>query len=129
MPRDPSRSVLHAAEVGAQKVTLASMIGKLAKFAAGNESVHSRQSRQDFAFLGTLVRAAGAEESLGRQVESANTAQEVLELMEEMGLTAFHDLLCCTAWQYAASMTQGAYPLEILLLGRAGEILGRYPAE
>ena len=31
--------------------------------------------------------------------------------------------------KYAASMTQGAYPLEILLLGRAGEILGRYPAE
>jgi len=123
------KALRHAAEAGAQKVTLASMIGKLAKFAAGNESVHSRQSRQDFAFLGTLVRAAGAEESLGRQVESANTAQEVLELMEEMGLTAFHDLLCRTAWQYAASMTQGAYPLEILLLGRAGEILGRYPAE
>jgi hypothetical protein len=66
---------------------------------------------------------------LVRQVQHANTAQEVLELVEEMGLTAFHDLLCRTAWQYAASLTQEAYPLEILLLGKAGEILGRYPAE
>ena len=118
----------HAAEVGAQKVSLASMIGKLAKFAAGNESVHSRQSTQDFAFLGTLARAAGAAESLAQHVQSANTAQEVSELMEEMGLTTFHDLICHAAWQYAAAITHGAYPLEILLLGKAGEILGRYPA-
>ena len=117
----------HAAEAGAQHVSLASMIGKVAKFAAGNESVHSRQSRQDFAFLGTLARAAGADESLVQQVQSANTAQEVSELMEEMGLTTFHDLICHAAWQYAASITHGAYPVEILVLGRAGEVLGRYP--
>ena len=42
--------------------------------------------------------------------------------MEEMRLTAFHDLLCRTAWQYAASLTQGAYPLKILLLGKLDEI-------
>jgi cobalt-precorrin-5B (C1)-methyltransferase len=117
----------HAAEAGAQKVSLASMIGKLAKFAAGNESVHSRQSRQDFAFLGTLARAAGADASLVQHVQSANTAQEVSECMEETGLTTFHDLICHAAWQYAASITHEAYPLEILLLGKAGEILGRYP--
>jgi len=118
----------HAAEAGAQKVSLASMIGKLAKFAAGNESVHSRQSTQDFAFLGTLARAAGAAESLAQHVQSANTAQEVSELMEEMGLTTFHDLICHAAWQYAAAITHGSYSLEILLLGKAGKILGRYPA-
>src|SRR5262245_15755900 len=118
----------HAAEAGAQTVSLASMIGKLAKFAAGNESVHSRQNTQDFAFLGTLARAAGADESLVQQVQSANTAQEVSERMEEMGLTTFHDMVCHLAWQYAASITHGAYPLEILLLSRTGEVLGRCPA-
>jgi cobalt-precorrin-5B (C1)-methyltransferase len=117
----------HAAEAGARHVSLASMIGKLAKFAAGNESVHSRQSRQDFAFLGTLARTAGADEPLVQQVQSANTAQEVSERMEAMGLTTFHDLMCRAAWQYAASITHEAYPLEILVLGRAGEVLGRYP--
>jgi cobalamin biosynthesis protein CbiD len=89
--------------------------------------VHSRQSRQDFVFLGTLARAAGADEALVQQVQSANTAQEVSELMEEMGLTSFHDLLGQAAWQYAASITHGAYPLEVLVLGRAGQVLGRHP--
>jgi len=108
-------------------VSLASMVGKLAKFAAGNESVHSRESTQDFAFLGDLARRAGAEESLIQQVYGANTAQEVLELMAEAGLTAFHDLVCQAAWAYAMSLTHQAYPLEVLLLGRSGEVLGRYP--
>jgi cobalt-precorrin-5B (C1)-methyltransferase len=117
----------HAATAGARRVTLASMVGKLAKFAAGNESVHSRESAQDFALLGELARCAGAEDGLVRQVHGANTAQEVLELISEAGLTAFHDLLCQTAWTYARSLMHGAYTLEVLLFGRAGEVLGRYP--
>jgi cobalt-precorrin-5B (C1)-methyltransferase len=117
----------HAATAGAGRVTLASMVGKLTKFAAGNESVHSRESSQDFAFLGDLARRAGAEEALVQQVHAANTAQEVLELMLEAGLVAFHDLVCQTAWTYAMSLTHRAYPLEVLLLGRTGAVLGRYP--
>jgi cobalt-precorrin-5B (C1)-methyltransferase len=117
----------HAVTAGAGRVTLASLVGKLAKFAAGHESVHSRESPQDFAFLGELARSAGAEEALVQHVLRANTAQEVLELMVEAGLTAFHELVCQRAWSYAMSLTHGAYPLEVLLLGRAGEVLGRYP--
>src|SRR5262249_42470404 len=40
----------HCGRVGVEKVMLAAMIGKLAKFAAGHESVHSTASSQDFAF-------------------------------------------------------------------------------
>jgi cobalt-precorrin-5B (C1)-methyltransferase len=117
----------HAVTAGAGRVTLASMIGKLAKFAAGNESVHSRESTQDFALLGELAQRAGADEALIQRARSANTAQEVSELLSAAGLGGFHDLVCQTAWAYALSLTQGAYPLEVLLLGRAGEVLGRYP--
>jgi cobalt-precorrin-5B (C1)-methyltransferase len=117
----------HAATAGAGRVTMASMIGKLAKFAAGNESVHSRESTQDFTLLSALARRAGAEEELIQQVQGANTAQEVSELMSAAGLPTFHDLVCQAAWTYAMSLTHKAYPLEILLLGRAGQVLGRYP--
>lgn len=117
----------HAATAGARQVTLASMIGKLAKFAAGNESVHSQKSSQDFVFLGALAERAGADAELVRHVYAANTAQEVSELMSEAGLATFHDLVCQNAWEYAMSLTQGAYSLEVLLLGKAGEVLGRYP--
>lgn len=121
------KALRHAAGAGARQVTLATMIGKLAKFAAGNESVHSQQSAQDFAFLGQLAQQAGAAESLVGHVRSANTAQEVSELLSEGGIGAFPDVLCHTAWRYATSLTQEAYTLEVWLLGRAGEVLGRYP--
>jgi cobalt-precorrin-5B (C1)-methyltransferase len=119
----------HAAEAGARHVTLASMIGKLAKFAAGHELVHSRESSQDFQFLGELARQAGAAESLVRRTCSANTAQEVSELMAEASLNTFHDLLSRAAWEHATLLTHGAYTLEVLVMGRAGEVLGRYGAQ
>jgi cobalt-precorrin-5B (C1)-methyltransferase len=102
------------------------MIGKLAKFAAGHELVHSRESSQDFHFLGDVARQAGATEALVRRTCSANTAQEVLELMSEAGVTTFHALLCRAAWQFAASLVHGAYTLEVMLMGRGGEVLGSY---
>ena len=46
--------------------------------------------------------------------------------MTEARVKTFHDLLCRAAWEYAASLMHGAYTLEVLLLGRAGEVLGRY---
>jgi hypothetical protein len=46
--------------------------------------------------------------------------------MSEAGVTTFHDLLCHAAWEYAASLMYGAYGLEVILLGRAGEVLGSY---
>lgn len=121
------KALRHAVGAGARKVTLATMIGKLAKFAAGNESVHSQQSAQDFVFLSTLAQQAGAAELLVGQVLSANTAQAVSELLSEGGIGAFPDVLCHAAWRYATSLTQDAYTLEVWLLGKAGEVLGRYP--
>jgi hypothetical protein len=46
--------------------------------------------------------------------------------MSEAGVKTFHDLICRAAWEYAVSLMHGAYTLEVLLLGRAGEVLGSY---
>ena len=73
------------------------------------------------------VEQAGAVEPLIGHVLRANTAQAVSELLSEGGIAAFPDELCQAAWRYATSLTQDAYALEVWLLGRAGEVLGRYP--
>src|SRR4051794_19864259 len=65
----------HCAKAGVQRVTLASMVGKLAKFAAGHESVHSTNSAQDFAFLAEVARSAGGGAELLERVRGCNTAQ------------------------------------------------------
>ena len=117
----------HAAKAGARHITLASMVGKLAKFAAGNESVHSRDSAQDFSFLARVAAEAGAAASLLTRMLHANTAQEVSDLALAAGPESFHHLLCQKAWHFATSLSNGVYTLEVLLLGKEGEVLGRYP--
>ncbi len=116
----------HCARVGIEKVKLVAMIGKLAKFAAGSESVHSTSSSQDFAFLAELARLVGADAALTGQITRANTAQEVSELVSSRGLQGFHRLLCKRAWEFAATIVGAALALEVYLTGQEGEILGQY---
>ncbi len=117
----------YCARAGVEKITLASMIGKLAKFAAGNESVHSTSSSQDFAFLADVARSAGADAALIEQITLANTAQEVSGLAADRGLLQFHSAICRRAWEFAAALVPGRCTLEVYLMGQDGEILGQFP--
>jgi len=117
----------HCATAGVKKVVLAAMIGKLAKFAAGSESVHSTSSSQDFAFLAEVARGAGADAALIEQITRANTAQEVSELVSDQGLPEFHQAICQRAWAFGAALLGGALTLEVYLTGKEGEFLGQYP--
>jgi cobalt-precorrin-5B (C1)-methyltransferase len=113
-------SLRHAATAGARHVTLAAMIGKLAKFAAGNESVHSRDG-SDFRFLPSW-RQPVPQRLLERIVA---LAPGVSDLAPPANLVSFHTLLCqaagglprrCSApmpWTYS--------------WWKGGEVLGQYP--
>jgi cobalt-precorrin-5B (C1)-methyltransferase len=117
----------HCARAGIEKVILAAMIGKLAKFAAGHESVHSTSSSQDFAFLADTARAVGADAALVEQIGRANTAQEVAEMVGADGPREFFVMLCRKAWDFAASLVGGSPAVEVYLTGQMGEVLGRHP--
>jgi cobalt-precorrin-5B (C1)-methyltransferase len=119
----------HCQKSGAKRVSLVAMIGKLAKFAAGNASVHSTVSSQDFALLARLAGDAGADAALIARIAGANTAQEVAELMTNQGLGAFFALLCEKAWTFGHSLIGPSCFLEVLLTGVHGDILGQYPQD
>jgi cobalt-precorrin-5B (C1)-methyltransferase len=117
----------HCARAGIEKVILAAMAGKLAKFAAGNESVHSSNSGQDFAFLAETARSVGASAELIENIIRANTAQEVAEMVTADGPREFFGVLCRKAWDFAGSLVGPALTVEVYLTGQGGEVLGRYP--
>lgn len=117
----------HCHKAGIAGVSIVAMIGKLAKFAAGNESVHSTTSAQDFAFLARIAGESGAGEDLLTRIRAANTAQEVAEMLAAAGHVAFFSRLCQEAWTFARGLVEDALVVEILLTGVAGEILGRCP--
>jgi cobalt-precorrin-5B (C1)-methyltransferase len=118
-------SLRHAAQAGIEKVTLVSMIGKLAKFAAGHESVHSSNSKQDFEFLEAIAKSAGAAEELLAQIHHANTAQEVAELAATHGLADFFDHICRRAREYGLALVREGLALEVFLIGNDGKALGK----
>lgn len=115
----------HCAKVGVKQLTLAAMIGKLAKFAAGSDSVHSTASTQDFEFLSRIAQQCGASETLCRKIASANTAQEVSDLSTDHGIHDFHRQVCIQAMRNAQSIVSSHVELTIVLLGMKGDILGR----
>jgi cobalt-precorrin-5B (C1)-methyltransferase len=118
----------HCTQRGVQRVTLLAMIGKLAKFAAGNASVHSTASRQDFAFLAGLAQQVGADAAMLANINAANTAQEVAELITNQNLLGFFALLCTAAWRFGQALLGDGVLLEVILTGVHGEVLGRHPA-
>jgi cobalt-precorrin-5B (C1)-methyltransferase len=117
----------HCATAGVAKVTLAAMIGKLTKFAAGNSSVHSTASSQDFTFLADVARAVGADTVLVEQVAKANTAQEVSDLVSAAGLHGFFQAICELAWKFATTLLQSETALDVCLMSQDGGVLGQYP--
>lgn len=121
------KALEHACQAGVVQITLSGMIGKLAKFAAGNASVHSQQSEQDFEFLAGLASEAGAGEAVVQRILTANTAQEVTAIALEAGLADFHDDLCRRAHQFAQTFFDRELGLDVWLLGADGAILGRWP--
>jgi cobalt-precorrin-5B (C1)-methyltransferase len=116
----------HCAKVGIERVSLVAMVGKLAKFAAGHESVHSTAAAQDFAFLAEIAVEAGANEELAARIRQANTAQEAAELIVAAGLAGFFERICERAWRFARSLTGEAFRLDIYLTAQGGSVLGRY---
>lgn len=114
-----------ASQTAVKKITLAGMIGKLSKFAAGHASVHSKQSEQDFEFLARLARDAGANDDVVQRIRTANTAQEITEIILEVGLSCFHDDLCREARRFALSFFDRDLLLNIWLLDKDGSILGK----
>jgi cobalt-precorrin-5B (C1)-methyltransferase len=117
----------HCVQAGIAKVSLVAMIGKLAKFAAGNDSVHSTTSAQDFDFLARIAHESGAGDDLLARIRAANTAQEVAEMIAAERLGSFFARLCKQAWLFARGSAGEALSIEILLTGVASEVLGRYP--
>ncbi|GIW78516.1 MAG: cobalt-precorrin-5B C(1)-methyltransferase [Gemmatales bacterium] len=104
----------YAASKGVARITLAAMIGKLAKFAAGAESVHSSSSRQDFDFLAAVGVGAGLPNDLVERVKVCTTAAEVSQLVADN--KRFFEVLCDKARAVGRSFLPATCELQVVLL-------------
>ncbi len=106
-------------------VTIAGGFAKLTKLAQGAMDLHSSRSQIDLNFLADVAIASGLNQNMKDRILAANTAQEVLELTQSLGLD-LSTPVARLAQSQAKEILRGApVALEIMITGRKGEIIAR----
>ncbi|MPY78925.1 MAG: cobalt-precorrin-5B (C(1))-methyltransferase [Actinophytocola sp.] len=108
------------------RLSIAGGFAKMSKLAAGYLDLHSKRSQVDLGLLAELAREAG-HERLAEEIATANSALHALELAEADGL-ALGELVAERARRAAADVLGDApVDVDIVVIDRAGRIVGRAP--
>lgn len=102
-------------------VTIAGGFAKTVKLAQGHMDLHSSRSQVDFGKLAAWLMELGATEQMAQAAREANTAAQVLELAGELPLGP---LVARRAREVALAMLAGGIDLDVLVVDRAGRIVG-----
>lgn len=114
-----------ARELGVRRVTLAGMVGKLAKLAQGQFQLHVAGGGVDPVLLAELARRAGADGDLVERVRGAHTARHAQEMVLAGGVRGFFDELCAAAAERCSRRVEGAIAIETWCFDPdSGELLG-----
>jgi cobalt-precorrin-5B (C1)-methyltransferase len=110
---------------GIRKVSLVGMMGKFSKVAQGIMMVHSKSAPVDFHFLASVAREAGADDSLLEEIENANTASQVGDMMTVQELPLFFSRLCDYCCLSGWKETGRDIEIETSLYTLKGDLLGK----
>ncbi len=111
----------------ARRTSVAAMVGKLTKMAAGSRQTHASRSEVDLTLLAALAGEAGAPASLQAEIASANTARHAFELCADAGLAGVAALLCRRAADALARLAGADVEVGAVLLGFDGALLAAHP--
>lgn len=103
------------------RVTIAGGFAKLVKLAQGHMDLHSSRSQVDFDKLAAWLTELGATAEITEQARRANTAAEVLDLAGPLPIA---DMVARRAREAALAMLAGGVELDVLVVDRAGRIVG-----
>jgi cobalt-precorrin-5B (C1)-methyltransferase len=105
------------------KLSLVGGFGKISKLAAGHLNLHSHHSQIDFFWLAQQAASLNADQTLIDEIQSANTAQQVLTLTQQAGLP-LADRICQLARAKALSILPDNIETEVWTLDRQGRQVG-----
>jgi cobalt-precorrin-5B (C1)-methyltransferase len=123
------RALQRCVQRGAERVSLAGMIGKFSKLAQGHFQTHVAGNQVDPPYLAEVAVACGSPPSLAAAIQSANTARHVQELVQEADLSRFFDAICAQVVERSIQHVNGKLDIEALLYDFDGSLLGRAPAK
>jgi cobalt-precorrin-5B (C1)-methyltransferase len=103
------------------RVTVAGGLAKMTKLGQGLLDLHSRRGEVDLDWLA----AHAGDAALGEKIATSNSAMEAFDHARTAGIDLAAPVIDA-AWRAAVKVLEGAdTELEIVMFGRAGELLGR----
>lgn len=109
------------------RITIAGGIAKIAKLGQGLLDLHSRAGAVDFDWLAQRLAEAGGDAETVSAARAANTALEIYQVAEVIGLP-LAAVVAEHAWRTAAQVLAGAATeLDIAIFDRQGRLAGRTP--
>lgn len=114
-----------AAAKGMTKAVLCGMPGKMSKIATGKMQTHVAGSQVDMGFLASIAREVKAPAEVIAEIEKANTARHVEQIVAEKKVAGFWDLVARKVCQACHRNVNGEIAVGCILTDFDGNILGR----
>ena len=108
-----------------KKAYVVGFIGKLAKMATGVKQTHVKGSKVDMKFLSKLAKNCGAHKKNIEEIEKANTARHVSEIIIRNKIDGFFQQICEKTHQHMKNHSDGKIALEVILFDFEGNILAK----
>jgi cobalt-precorrin-5B (C1)-methyltransferase len=116
-----------AAKSMIRKAIIAGFIGKLTKMAMGIKQTHVAGSHVDMEFMARLATECEAPTGIVQQINSANTARHVSEIIKKNNIASYYDLVCKKVYEQMHKHAKGQLQIEVILFEFDGMVIGRHP--
>jgi len=109
-----------------KKAYVAGFIGKLAKLATGVKQTHVKGSKVDTNFLAEVAEKCNASKSVIEQIQKANTARHVQDIVKENHVEGFFDKICFEVYRQMRKHSENKVPIQVMLFDFDGKVLAKY---
>jgi len=112
-----------------KKATIAGFIGKLTKMSMGVKQTHVRGSHVDMEFMAKVALEClpKISPSLIQEIENANTARHVAEIIVTNKISGFFHLICKKVYEHMMEYSKGNLELEVIMFDFDGSVSGQWP--
>lgn len=120
-------SIKQCASKKLRKAIIAGFIGKLTKMAMGVKQTHVAGSHVDMEFMARLAAECKAPPKVVQEIEGANTARHVSEIIMKNNVAGYFDLVCKKVHEQMSEHAKRQLEIEVMMFEFDGKVTGRYP--
>ncbi len=122
-------TISQCAKKSIKKAYVGGFIGKFAKMATGVKQTHVKGSKVNMKFLSELAKKCKADEKIIQEIENANTARNVQEIVLENNVEGFFAQVCSEVYKQMKDHSENKTEIEVILFDFDGNVLARHPKQ